>query len=104
MNEASQIIHTCYTVSLKDMIEIWVESFHHEDHVVVVWDALTHFEFLKKSGLSLNEAVLYDNKVLIIRLLSCENAMSILNSLPIEEGPFVQVYSMGKFITDNIDK
>ena len=86
------------------MVDIWVESFHHEDHVLIIWDALTHFDLLVDKGLNLNKTVLYDNKVLIIKLNSCENTMSLLDSFPIEEGPFVQVYSMGKFITDNIDK
>ena len=86
------------------MTEIWIESFHHEDHAVVIWDALTHFDFLQEQGLNLNKTVLYDNKILVIKLSSCEDAMAIMDLLPIEKGPFVQVYSMGKFITDNIDK
>ena len=70
MNEIKKILHKCYTVSLKDMIDIWVESFHHEDHLLIIWDALTHFDLLEKKGLNLNKVVLYDNKVLIIKLNS----------------------------------
>ena len=32
-------ISRCYTVSIQDMLEIWIESFHHKDHLLVVWDA-----------------------------------------------------------------
>lgn len=99
-----QIMQKCYTISLKDLVDIWVESFHIEDHVVIIWDALVHYDYLLEKGLKLNKAVLFDNKVLIIRVESIEDSMKILNDLPIEDGPFVQIYSEGKFITDNIDK
>ena len=31
-----------FTVSYKDMIDIWVETMHPEDNVIVIWDAIKH--------------------------------------------------------------
>ena len=88
---------------MTDMLDIWIESFHPEDHIVAIWDALNHLETIKAAGFQLDLSKIYDNKVLNIQVKTLEDAFEVLHTLPIETGPFVQIYSLGKFITDNID-
>ncbi len=88
---------------MKDMLDIWIENFHHEDHIVAVWDALNHMDVLKSAGFLIDKTKIFDNKVLNIQVKTLEDALEILHILPIESGPFVQIYSLGKFITDNIE-
>ena len=39
-----------FTVSYNDMIDIWVETMHPEDNVIVIWDAIKHLDLIKASG------------------------------------------------------
>jgi len=96
-------ISRCYTVSAQDMLDIWMESFHHKDHVVVVWDAKVHYKLLKELGLNLSEAALYNNKVLTVQLESMGEAVKLFDIIPKNYGPHAQVYSFGKLIKDNIE-
>jgi len=94
----------CYTVSIQDMTTTWIETFHPKEHIVVVLDALNHFDFLSKFDLFLDQGKLYNNKILTIQFNSLDEALSFLQKIPHEAGPYAQIYSLGKLITDNIDK
>ena len=93
----------CYTISTQDMLDIWIESFHHLDHVMAVWDARNHYELLKDLGLNLSKERLFDNKILTVQLESLDYAIEIFQKFPKFSGPFVQIYSHGKLIKDNIE-
>ena len=96
-------ISRCYTVSAQDMLDIWIESFHHLHHIVVIWDAKTHFDLLKEAGLKLDMSVLYNNKILTIQVDSMDDALKMYGRIPKDIGPHVQIYSLGKLIKDNIE-
>ena len=96
-------ISRCYTVSIQDMLEIWIESFHHKDHLLVVWDARKHYQLLVELGLNLSLAKLYDNKILTVQFGSLDSVLKLFGQFPKIAGPFVQVYSFGKLIKDNIE-
>lgn len=93
-----------YNVSYQDLVDIWIESMHPEENVVVIWDAKNHLEIIKKSGFELDMSKIYDNKVLTIILediMDCFFVMDVLSSY--EEHPHIQVYSKGKFLTDDLE-
>ncbi len=100
-------MHTIYNVSNQDLIDIWIETMHGDDFVVVIWDALTHIERIKKEGFLVNKEDVYDNKILTILVDNIENSFYIMKVLSTRKEefnkvPFIQVYGLGKFITDNI--
>jgi hypothetical protein len=93
-----------FTVSYNDMIDIWIDTMHPEDNVVVIWDATNHIDILKKSGFALNDIVLYDNKVLTVVLDDLRDCFYVCDVLQAyEDHPYVQIYSGGKLLTDNLE-
>jgi hypothetical protein len=93
-----------YSVSFEDMVDIWIESMHPEDNILVVWDAKNHFEILKKSGFILEEGALYDNKILTIAVDDVRDCFYIMDVLSAyEEHPYLQIYSGGILLTDNLE-
>jgi len=99
-----EIKPSIYSISYQDMLDVWIESFHPADHIVVVWDAKNHLQTLRNSGFSLNEAALFDNKILTIVLddvRDCFYVSDVVSSY--DEHPYIQIYSEGKLLTDNID-
>ena len=99
-----EIHHVSHTISLRDLVDVWVETFHEEDTVIVIWDALKHFDLLRSSGFHLDRGRLYNNKILTITVDSLDSALFILDVLSQDSHPYIQIYSLGKYITDNIDK
>ena len=98
------ITHSTYTVSYQDLVDIWVESLHPEDSVVVIWDARTHYDKLKKIGFLLAEDRLYDNKILTVQVESVLDAFAIADLISsLDHPPYVQIYSSGKLLGDNIE-
>ena len=86
------------------MIDIWIESMHPEDNVVVIWDAVHHLDLLKQSGFTLSDITLYDNKVLTIVLDDIRDCFFVMDVLgAVEEHPYIQVYTGGKILTDNLE-
>jgi len=104
MTKTRDIAHTCHTISLNDLIDVWIETLHENETVIEVWDALKHFDLLTSVGFRLDRGRMFNNKILTITVDSIDSAMFVLESLSSEKHPYIQVYSLGKYITDNIDK
>ncbi len=93
-----------YSICFDDLVDLWVEHMHPNEHVLVLWDAKNHIEILKKSGFALDQAAFYNNKVLTIVLddvRDCFYVMDVLDSYDCT--PFMQIYSEGKLLTDNLE-
>ena len=104
METAKPEYHLIYTVSYQDMIQLWIETIHPDGHVVAIWDARNHLDLLKKCGFQIDEAKLFDNKVLVVQTHELENTFSALALInKFDHGPFIQIYSNGALVTDNID-
>jgi|TARA_R110000851_G_scaffold95976_1_gene208347 hypothetical protein len=93
-----------YSVSFEDLVDIWIESMHPEDNILIVWDAKTHLDILKKSGFLLEEGSMYNNKILTIStddVRDCFYIMDVLSAY--DTHPYLQIYSGGKLLTDNLE-
>ena len=92
-----------YSISFKDMMDLWIESFHPFGTVLVIWDCAGHYDILKKCVLLVKPTELYKNKALTIELPVPIEAFQVMDNLT-SEGltAYMQVYKSGKLISDNI--
>jgi len=93
-----------YCVSYHDIIKTWVDNYHARDIVLIMYDPINHVKYIGDMGFDMPAEEIYESKVLTIMLPCLEDAMKIIKSIPIEEGPYTQVWALGRCITDNIDK
>lgn len=93
-----------YSISLEDMIDVWIESFHPFGTVLVICDAGNYFKLLQDCGILCSQINSYDNKMLTIELIGVNEALKIMDSIT-EAGyhPIMYVYDNGKQILDNIE-
>jgi hypothetical protein len=98
------IPHISYAVSYKELISMWVDLYHQDDHVVIIYDPVNHMDYLKLLNIELDEINLYESKILTVHMIDVDDALDLCKSLSHTEGPFAQVWSLGDFITDNIEK
>ena len=53
-----------YSVSINDLVDVWIESFHPFGVVLVVFDVGRHFRTLQDCGILCSQLNAYDNKIL----------------------------------------
>jgi hypothetical protein len=94
---------SAYSLSMDDLMEIWVETFHPFGVLLVIWDAATHFDILNKCGILVRPIEAYNSKVVTVELPSVLDAYEVMDSIESEGAkPFMHVYDKGKLLSDNI--
>ena len=101
--EEKTFYQSCYSVSMDDLMQVWIETFHAFSTLLVIWDAQNHFELLNKCGITVNPIEAYNNKAVTVELPTILDAFEVMDSIQ-EEGyhPFMQVYDKGKLLSDNL--
>jgi hypothetical protein len=95
--------HNVYSISFKDMMDLWIESFHPFGTVLIIWDAGNHHDILKECGLLVDDTELYNSKALTIELPGTMEAFQVMDTLTADGlTAYMQVYKSGKLISDNI--
>ena len=104
MDDSRTLNNIMYSVSYEDLVDIWIETFHPKEHVVVIWDALNHLSMLKTTGFIIDEVKCFNNKILTILVEDVRDCFYIMDVISTyDRHPYVQVYSDGKRLTDNIE-
>ncbi len=93
-----------YSVSIQDMIDVWIESFHPHGTVLVLCDVGNYFRLLQDCGILCSQLNAYNNKILTVELLGVDEALKVMDNVQ-EAGyhPIMYVYDNGKRIFDNIE-
>jgi hypothetical protein len=90
-----------YTISYKDMLQSWLSDICPEDHVLIIYDPIRHYDYLELMGFDMKDPHLYESKVMIVHYLNIEHAIIVMNKISFTEGPLCEFWSKGQFITDN---
>jgi len=97
------IYQNTYSVSMDDLMNVWIDTFHSFGPVLVIWDASTHFDLLNRCGIVIEPVEAYNNKALTVELPTILDAFEVMDLIQQEkEHPFMQVYENGKLISDNL--
>ena len=103
MDSLRKINCVSYLCSWEEMVETWVEIFHPEDHVLIIFDPLNHKTVLQNLGFNFDEMRLYSSKIGVLQLLDLDDGIWLLENMP-KNGPYMQLWSLNNYISDNIDK
>ena len=102
MTTKEKISYKAESVGIDDMLELWVSSFHDDEHNIAVHEPLDYLESLKKLKISNNFNNLYKGKVLLLSFKKVDHALSVFRFLSKEEpAPYCQMYCFGKCSLDN---
>ena len=93
-----------YSVSMDDLVDVWIESFHPYGTIVVLFDAGNYFNLLKDCGILCSQMNAYDNKVLTIGVQGVDQALKVMDNVARAGiSPIMYVYDGGRKILDNIE-
>ena len=105
MTEKEKIKYNAEAVGVDDLLELWIDSFHDDVHIVVIHDPLEHLNTLKKLKIPNNFNNLYKGKVLLLSFTKVDQALFVFKVLSKEEpAPYCQLYCFGKYLSDSIDE
>ena len=93
-----------YSVSMFDMMDVWIETFHPFGTVLVIWDVAKYFEVLRDCGILVNPLDAYNSKVVTVVLPGVLEAYEVIDN--VEKNnlfPIMQVYHDAKLLSDNIE-
>tara|TARA_B100000073_G_scaffold286638_1_gene248389 strand:- start:2131 stop:2457 length:327 start_codon:yes stop_codon:yes gene_type:complete len=102
--ESKPFYQQVYSISLEDMIDVWIETFHPFGTVLVICDAGTHFQLLQDCGILCSQLNAYNNKALTVELLGVDEAFKVMDKVK-SAGyhPIMYLYDNGKLILDNVE-
>lgn len=93
-----------YSVSINDLVDVWIESFHPFGVVLVVFDVGRHFRTLQDCGILCSQLNAYDNKILTITLPGVNEALETMDTIKSAGiSPIMYLYDDSKKILDNIE-
>ena len=98
------INHISYSVTHDDLINTWVDLYHRNDYILVIHDPIKHTDFLRDSDIDVVDTDVYESKVLTVQVSSIEDGFKLLRKIPHNVGPYAQLWALGSYITDNIEK
>ena len=92
-----------HSVSMDDLMSVWIETFHPFGSVLVIWDVKNHLDLLQDCGVLMSPIEAYDNKAITVELPGVLEAYELLDNIQDHGGaPFMQVYNDGKLLSDNV--
>jgi hypothetical protein len=93
-----------HSVSMDDLVDIWIELFHPFGVVLVLFDVGRYFQVLKDCGILCSQMNAYDNKILTVSLPGVEEALQVMDNIKKADiQPIMYLYDESKKILDNIE-
>ncbi len=93
-----------YSISMDDLVDVWIESFHPFGTVLVLFDVGNYFDLLKDCGILCSQMNAYDNKILTVGVDGVDQALAVMDNIK-NAGitPIIYLYDNSKKILDNIE-
>ena len=92
-----------YCLPYDELVETWIEVNEKLGHIIVIYEPKKHQEYFSTLKLPYTEQDMYLAELLVLEFTSLEDAKLILGFIDHRHGPYVQLWSMSKLITDNIE-
>ena len=93
--------HISYCVSYSNLVEKWIADSHMNDHIVVIYDPLTHIDLLRSMNLEVDETNLFSSKIMIVFFVNIEESLELFHQFNQHDGPYVQAWSLGCMLREN---
>ena len=93
-----------YSVSMDDLLDVWIETFHPYGTVLVLFDVGNYFKTLQDCGILCSQINAYNNKILTISLPGVDTALEVMDVIKNAGiSPIMYLYDNRKLILDNIE-
>lgn len=102
--KAGSFYQEVYSISMDDLVDVWMECFHPFGTVLVIFDAGNYFNILQDCGILCSQLNAYNNKVLTVSLAGVDQALEVMDNIKSSGiSPIMYLYDNSKKILDNIE-
>ena len=101
-DEKSLTVFT-YPISYDELVETWIQENEKFGHCLIIYEPKKHENYLKEINLPYSDQDFYLAELMCLEFIEFSDAKKLLHCFNYRTGPFVQLWSSGKLITDNID-
>ena len=92
-----------YALSCDEMVQTWIDVNERFGHVLVIYEPLKHLEYFKQINLPYAPDDVYTAELLVLEFTCLDDCREVLYHIDHTKGPFAQMWSLGKLLTDNIE-
>ena len=78
LEKSGSFYQDVYSISMDDLVDVWIESFHPFGTVLVMFDVGQHFQLLKDCGILCSQMNAYDNKILTVDVAGVNEAFAVI--------------------------
>ena len=104
LEESGSFFQEVYSVSLDDLVDVWVDTFHPYGTLLVLFDVGKHFKTLQDCGILCSQLNAYNNKILTIGISGVDDGLKVMDNIKAAGiSPIIYLYDNGKLILDNIE-
>jgi len=104
LEEFGSFYQDVHSISMDDLVDIWIESFHPFGTVLVLFDVGNYFQLLKDCGILCSQVNAYDNKILTIGVEGVDRALAVMDNINNAGiSPIMYLYDNSKKILDNVE-
>lgn len=104
LEKSGSFYQDVYSISMDDLVDLWIESFHPFGTVLVFFDVGKHFKLLKDCGILCSQINAYDSKILTVDVAGVNEALAVMDNIKNAGiSPIIYVYDNSKKILDNIE-
>lgn len=104
LEESGSFYQEVNSVSMDDLVDVWIELFHPFGVVLVLFDVGNYFKLLQDCGILCSQLNAYNNKILTISLPGVDEALQTMDNIQLAGlHPIMYLYDDSKKILDNIE-
>ena len=92
-----------YPISYDELVQTWIRENERFGHCLIIYEPKKHEKYLKEIKLPYSEEDFYLAELMCLEFIDFTDAKKLLYCFNYKTGPYVQLWSSGKLITDNID-
>jgi hypothetical protein len=104
LEESGVFFQEVHSISIDDLVDVWIETFHPYGTILVLFDVGRHFKTLQDCGILCSQLNAYNNKILSITLPGVDEALKVMDNIKSSGiSPIIYLYDNGRLILDNIE-
>lgn len=104
LEESGSFYQEVYSVSIDDLVDVWIESFHPYGTVLVIFDAGNYFQLLQDCGILCSQLNAYNNKILTVGVSGVDEGLKVMDNIKNAGiSPIIYLYDNTRKILDNIE-
>ncbi len=92
-----------YALPYDELVKTWIDANEKFGHALMIYEPKKHQQFFRDINLPYTAEDMYLAELLVLEFPSLDDCKAVLRHMDHTKGPYVQLWSLGKLVSDNIE-